>query len=207
VKAESADVALDVPAFAGALMAARFRQSRRGEDVVKLIGQLDCSERVAAATRTFGLRGQETIGAEQVSVGRNLRIGFPILQRPLALRALNAMKILSATLRSIKHRCVYRVWLDARNQPLEQCCLLRLSFAVMYCTRPFELSVLVDPSQHKGSEVGELVTDRIEVNSYFLCEKHQSMGKAVLMGNYVDRLLNLTLYRLTHGHRPLHFAG
>ena len=72
---------------------------------------LDCSERVAAATRTFGLRGQVAIGAEQVSVGRNLRIGFPILQRPLALRALNAMKILSATLRSIKHRCVYRAWL------------------------------------------------------------------------------------------------
>jgi hypothetical protein len=39
MKAESADVALDVPAFAGALMAARFREPRRGEDVVKLIGK------------------------------------------------------------------------------------------------------------------------------------------------------------------------
>jgi hypothetical protein len=42
--------------------------------------------------------------------------------------------------------------------------------------RPFELSVLVDPSQYKGSEVGELVTDRIEVNSNFLCEKLRTSG-------------------------------
>ena len=69
---------------------------------------LDCSEHVAATPRTFRLRGQVTIGAEQVSVRWNFRIEFPILQCPLALRTLKSMKIFAASPRSIKHRCVYR---------------------------------------------------------------------------------------------------